>query len=85
MALGVEVGVKVDPEKVRLGMPYRCWVSTSIGKLQGRFVPVQRVGHTAWGPVFLGNVYITNGHSRRIGDAWTNARYFADELEPWES
>jgi hypothetical protein len=64
-------------------MPYRCWVSTTIGRLRARFVPIQK-WDTGFGTVFLGNIYLTNGGNRRIGDKVTIGRYFADELEHWD-
>ena len=75
-------------EDVRLGMPYRCWVNTSIGRLRARFVPIQTIGgSTQWGPVFLGRVYLlTEGRRTEDGNGHQlYGRFFADELDSWEA
>lgn len=73
----------MQPHEVRLGLPYRCTVETAIGRLRAKFVPTARVGGSAWGPVFLGRAYISHDGEKRAGNRAIDARYFADELEPW--
>jgi len=65
-------------------MPHRCWIDTAIGRLRARFVPTERVRGSAWGPVFLGMVYLSHDGVKRSVDRVSYGRYFADELEPWD-
>lgn len=72
----------MNRSEVKLGLSYKCWITTPIGRLQARFVPSQ-MWDSGFGTVYLGRVYLVSQNGRRAGDGVLFGRFFADELEPW--